>query len=602
MQNGLVKVVGINKDKCTNCHACITACPVKFCNNGSGSYVIINDNLCIGCGRCVKACTHGARYVIDDFGDFVDAVKQNQPLVAVVAPAVASNFPNQYLNLNGWLKSKGVEAVFDVSYGAELTVKSYMEHLKSGPKAIIAQPCPAIVTYIQLYKPELIPYLAPADSPMLHTIKMIKHFYPKYASHKVVIISPCAAKAREFRETGLGDFNVTLKNLKAYFNYKNLDLSQFPEIEYDSPDPERAVLFSTPGGLMRTAEREFPEINHVGRKIEGEIIYEYLDDLYDSITNGTNPVLIDCLNCEKGCNGGPGTINQEEPMDKIEYFVEQRSKKMQDKYKQYIEEHPENNSDIKFSDALSKYWEEGLYSRKYNDLSHLNTIVIPTEYEESEILKQMKKYTENDLFNCSSCGYGSCKNMVIAIYNGLNKIENCHYYKNKTLVELSSDVSGTFEKFENNLKGLQELYIVMNKLNNDFMNLTESVTQYKEILNEFDNISDTILKIAKQTNILSLNASIEAARAGEHGKGFAVVANEVKRLADSSSDESQKIKPYSDKINYFLLKINEVVLEASKEFEMNSNRTQHIIHQFEGLSEAMLNLNKHTSIFQDSSI
>jgi iron only hydrogenase large subunit-like protein len=62
-----------------------------------------------------------------------------------------------------------VEDFFDVSFGAELTVKSCLEYMKAeNPSTVIAQPCPAIVTYIELYQRELLPYLAPADSPMLH--------------------------------------------------------------------------------------------------------------------------------------------------------------------------------------------------------------------------------------------------------------------------------------------------------------------------------------------------------------------------------------------------------------------------------------------------
>lgn len=593
MINSLKKVVGVDPEKCINCHSCIAACPVKFCNNGGGSFVEVNENLCIGCGSCIPACTHNARYHIDDFEAFANDLNKKIPIVAIVAPAIAANFPNQFLNFNGWLKSIGIQAIFDVSFGAELTVKSYFEYIKTKPRTVISQPCPAIVSYIQIYRPELIPYLAPADSPMLHTIKLIKTFYSKYSNHKVVVISPCLAKAREFEETGLGDYNVTIKTLKNYLDVYNIDLSTYPELDFDSPSPERAVLFSSPGGLLRTAEREVPDIKNVTRKIEGESVYHYLDHLPESIDKGYAPLLVDCLNCEKGCNGGPGTVNQKASQDEIEHYIEQRSKYMKEKYESIKEE--QSDERIPFSSSIEKYWNSDLYHRKYNNLKGLYTLRKPSQTEETEIFLSMKKYSEEDQYNCMSCGYGTCKDMAFAIYNGLNKKENCHHFKSKTLLEMANNVNATFDQFEKNTDTITKMVGAMEKLGIEFNTIDNSIGKYNKLLQEFEKIAENIHGLTKQTNLLAINAALEAARAGDAGKGFAVVANEVKRLAENSTLEANKIRPYSRKINEFLLEINQMVKKASQEFEQNAKKTNEALVAFEQVGNAMSELNQKSS-------
>ncbi len=280
--------------------------------NGSSEKLQINHDMCIGCGNCINACTHKARTLIDDTSRFMEDLKQNKKIIAVAAPAVASFFPDQFLNLNGYLKSLGVEAFFDVSLGAELTVMSYLEYIKEkNPRAVIAQPCPAIVTYIEIHHPELLPFLAPADSPILHIIKLIREFYPQYKNHKIAIISPCIAKRREYDETGMGDYNVTMIELKNLLDSRKINLSSFPKVEYTGVSAERAAGFPIPGGLLDTAERFTPGIRRYTEKIEGVYnIYPYLKEIAEMLnTKAKLPLLIDCLNCEKGCIGGPGTGN-----------------------------------------------------------------------------------------------------------------------------------------------------------------------------------------------------------------------------------------------------------------------------------------------------
>lgn len=548
----LSQLITVDENKCVNCHQCIAVCPVKYCNNASGNSVTVNPDLCIGCGECISACEHGARVSLDDFSQWMNAIKNSEKIVAIVAPAVSSNFPNQYLNFNGWLKSLGIKAIFDVSFGAELTIKSYLEHIRqNNPKAVISQPCPAIVTYIQIYKPELLPYLAPADSPMMHTMKMIKSYYKEYSGYKILVVSPCVAKRREFDEVGIGDYNVTIKSITNYFSQNKINLSSFPQIEYDNPPAERAVLFSTPGGLLRTAQRENPDIVNVARKIEGpEVIYEYFENLHKDITSGKAPLLIDCLNCEMGCNGGTGT-ERNKSVDELEFYVEQRNREMIDRYKSKLLKKP---SYKKITKTINKFWKENLYSRKYKNLSSnfSSQIKIPSKKEIDEIFKQMMKTNEEDIKNCSACGYDSCEKMAIAIYNGLNKKNNCHVYlekiehqfaENLPLVKKFADgdltirfneegqteVANFFKEFNFSLSSIHEMFIKIYEL----VEISGELTQ----------------KISSDSESLYIGAEQQSNQAGQ-------IAVAIEQMASTIYDNTKNSDQASTKAQQSVLKAN----------------------------------------------
>ena len=83
-------------------------------------------------------------------------------------------------------------------------------------------------------------------------------------------------------------------------------------------------------------------------------------------------------------------------------------------------------------------------------------------------------------------------------------------------------------------------------------------------------LTQTILEIASQTNLLSLNASIEAARAGKHGKGFAVVAEEISALATNSAETAKKIQVISDEV---IGNVKGLAEEATRMVDFVRNKT-----------------------------
>lgn len=424
----LAKVIALDEEKCVNCHRCISVCPVKFCNDGSGDHVAVNSNLCIGCGACIEACRHGARKGVDDFQAFMEGQKAKEPVIAVVAPGVVSSFPDSYLHLNAWLKSVGVDAVLDVSFGAELTVYSYLEYMQAGGvSTVIAQPCPSIVTFVEIYQPELIPFLAPVDSPMGHTVKMLRTFFPEYSKHRVMALSPCYSKKREFEATGLVDYNVTFSSLKTYIKDRNVDLLDFNPIPYDGPMAERGVSFSAPGGLLETVSRDLPGIGTRARRIEGPQIYKYLKGLGPAVAQDRAPLLIDCLNCEMGCSGGPGTDMFDKHLDDVDYPIRERSQRHQE---EYSKKGKASGSSARkaIREIIQQYWRPGLYGRVYEDRSSTLFIQYPSEQELNKIYLAMHKFEPKDHYHCAACGYNNCEHMAVAIHNKINKKEHCHHY------------------------------------------------------------------------------------------------------------------------------------------------------------------------------
>ncbi len=214
----------------------------------------------------------------NEFNKLSKGVDENGKKISVLAaPAIRANFAN-YKKLFGYLKSLGVKIFYDVSFGADITVWAYLKYMKKyNVNSIIAQPCPAVINYIEKNNLDLLNSLCKVQSPLLCSATYIKKYLKEDSS--LAFLSPCIAKKDEImNETSHGfvNYNVTFKKLSDYIINNNIDLNKYEEINFNDNNG-LGFLFSRPGGLKENIQA-YNE-NLWVRQIEGqEVVYDYLDE------------------------------------------------------------------------------------------------------------------------------------------------------------------------------------------------------------------------------------------------------------------------------------------------------------------------------------
>ena len=413
----MAKLIETIKDRCHECYACVRNCPVKAVRVKDRQAEVI-DERCIHCGNCVRVCSQGAKRAGNEVEKVKEMLRGNKKIIAGLAPTFPSY--NSNLSLKNWknyLYSLGFDRVYEVAWGAQLVIEEYRKLLMESNDLIISSACPVIVNIIQKYYPSLIDNLAPIISPMRALMEYIKEIEGQDSD--IVLIGPCLAKKGEFAH-----FNncsvLTFSEVFSLEQYrasekKNIAIREENSLNYingekyirDEEPADEARKFPLSGGLITAVTGRYDFFPDGYLKVEGsEKVFDLLNEIE---SGGLKPDFIDILFCE-GCINGVDLSHEN-------YFKKEGAIY---NFIKYIE----NSSDQeKYSYAAFENIDLSTYFT-----TDITVLPQPTEEEIWSILNQTGKYKEEDLLNCSACGYNSCQEKAIAVYQGLAEVEMCLPY------------------------------------------------------------------------------------------------------------------------------------------------------------------------------
>lgn len=146
--------------------------------------------------------------------------------------------------------------------------------------------------------------------------------------------------------------------------------------------------------------------------------------------------------------------------------------------------------------------------------------------------------------------------------------------------KISALTDSTGASIEEGITSMQNLTESAKKTAEMTTNVISAIEVLSEKSRSIGQIIESIDNIAEETNLLSLNASIEAARAGEGGRGFAVVAEQIRKLAEQSSDSTGQIQHIIDDIIYNTEEVVQIARETSATVSSQEEAMQHTARSF----------------------
>ena len=297
------KAIVRNPNKCILCGDCVRVCSeiqhvgaIDFAHRGSSMEIStafgkdIADTNCVNCGQCAAVCPTGAITIKNDTHDVWEAIhKSDKRVVVQIAPAVRVAIGEAYGyepgentigKLVASLRMLGVDAIFDTSIGADLTIMEESEELldalaeKDRKYPLFTSCCPGWIRFVETQYPHLMKYVSTSKSPMQMFGAVIKEYYRKLDRREgketvSVAIMPCTAKKYEasrdeFKKNGIPyiDYVLTSEEVIAMLQEIGIRFDRLEPEAYDMPFSiysGAGVIFGATGGVTEAAVRRVVE-------------------------------------------------------------------------------------------------------------------------------------------------------------------------------------------------------------------------------------------------------------------------------------------------------------------------------------------------------
>lgn len=383
----------LKKSNCKNCYKCIRHCPVKSIKFSGNQAHIVEDE-CILCGQCFVVCPQNAKEIASQTEKVKTLLAENNRVVASIAPSFIANYDGAGIeSLKKALRQLGFFDAEETAIGATMVKNEYMRILREEHRDIlISSCCHSVNLLIQKYFPSCLPYLADVQSPMQAHCQDIKKRFP---DAKTVFIGPCVSKKDEAeRYPGIVDAVLTFEELTEWMQAENVTLEKQP----DADEYSRARYFPTSGGILKTMRERLDTYTYM--VVDGT--ENCIAALKDIEQGNVHNCFIEMSACAGSCIGGP----------------------VMEKY---------HRSPIRDYTAVAAYAGEKDFpvaqpvpaqiGKSHEPILHEQQI--PSDAEITAILRRMGKNKPEDELNCGSCGYNTCREKAVAIYQGKADLTMC---------------------------------------------------------------------------------------------------------------------------------------------------------------------------------